>query len=123
MVLLSTVSSGMGARGGSCRQPVNCSAGGLSTRPPDSARVPLSPRLGSSGGQSPFARIGKLVLVTPETASDTILAGAQLFDVDFAGGLNACDTAFKPLFPRGFTAHLIGTERIFTIAKSMLCRD
>lgn len=41
----------------------------------------------------------------------------------YAGGLNACDAAFKPLFPNGFTAHLIGTERIFTIAKSMLCRD
>ncbi|WP_230531319.1 ligase-associated DNA damage response endonuclease PdeM [Microvirga roseola] len=41
----------------------------------------------------------------------------------YAGGLNACDAAFKPLFPKGFTAHLIGTERIFAIAKSMLCRD
>ena len=41
----------------------------------------------------------------------------------FAGGLNACDVAFKPLFPKGFTAHLIGTERIYAIAKAMLCRD
>jgi hypothetical protein len=41
----------------------------------------------------------------------------------YAGGLNACDAAFKPLFPNGFTAYLIGTERIFAIAKSMLCRD
>lgn len=41
----------------------------------------------------------------------------------YAGGLNACDAAFKPLFPKGFTAHLIGTERIFAIAKAMLCRD
>jgi DNA ligase-associated metallophosphoesterase len=41
----------------------------------------------------------------------------------YAGGLNACDAAFKPLFPTGFTAHLIGTERIFVIAKAMLCRD
>jgi DNA ligase-associated metallophosphoesterase len=41
----------------------------------------------------------------------------------YAGGLNACDAAFKPLFPNGFTAHLIGTERIFVIAKAMLCRD
>jgi DNA ligase-associated metallophosphoesterase len=41
----------------------------------------------------------------------------------YAGGLNACDAAFKPLFASGFTAHLIGTERIFAIAKSMLCRD
>jgi DNA ligase-associated metallophosphoesterase len=41
----------------------------------------------------------------------------------YAGGLNACDAAFKPLFPKGFTAHLIGAERIYAIAKSMLCRD
>jgi hypothetical protein len=41
----------------------------------------------------------------------------------YAGGLNACDTAFKPLFPAGFTAHLIGTERIFAIGRAMLCRD
>jgi DNA ligase-associated metallophosphoesterase len=41
----------------------------------------------------------------------------------YAGGLNACDAAFKPLFPKGFTAHLIGTERIFAIARAMLCRD
>jgi DNA ligase-associated metallophosphoesterase len=41
----------------------------------------------------------------------------------YAGGLNACDAAFKPLFPNGFTAHLIGTERIFAIARSMLCKD
>ncbi|MBZ6078608.1 ligase-associated DNA damage response endonuclease PdeM [Microvirga puerhi] len=41
----------------------------------------------------------------------------------YAGGLNACDAAFKPLFPKGFTAYLIGTERIFAIARSMLCRD
>jgi len=41
----------------------------------------------------------------------------------YAGGLNACDAAFKPLFPKGFTAHLIGQERIYAIAKAMLCRD
>jgi hypothetical protein len=41
----------------------------------------------------------------------------------YAGGLNACDPAFKPLFAGGFTAHLIGTERIFAIGKAMLCRD
>jgi uncharacterized protein len=40
-----------------------------------------------------------------------------------AGGLNACDAAFKPLFPKGFNAHLIGAERIFAIARQMLCRD
>nr|WP_281413594.1 ligase-associated DNA damage response endonuclease PdeM [Microvirga antarctica] len=41
----------------------------------------------------------------------------------YAGGLNACDLAFSPLFPAGFTAHIIGTERIFAIARAMLCRD
>lgn len=41
----------------------------------------------------------------------------------YAGGLNVCDAAFKPLFAAGFTAHLIGTERIFAIARAMLCRD
>jgi uncharacterized protein len=41
----------------------------------------------------------------------------------YAGGLNACDAAFKLLFPNGFTAHLIGTDRIFAIARPLLCRD
>jgi DNA ligase-associated metallophosphoesterase len=41
----------------------------------------------------------------------------------YAGGLNACDAAFKPFFPQGFTAHLIGSDRIYAIARSMLCRD
>ena len=41
----------------------------------------------------------------------------------YAGGLNACDAAFKPLFPSGFTAHLMGEGRIFAIGRAMLCRD
>lgn len=41
----------------------------------------------------------------------------------YTGGLNACDAIYKPLFPKGFTAHLIGTERIFAISQAMLCRD
>ncbi|MGO4704885.1 ligase-associated DNA damage response endonuclease PdeM [Microvirga sp. 2MCAF38] len=41
----------------------------------------------------------------------------------YAGGLNACDDAFEPLFPGGFMAHLIGSERIFAITRAMLCRD
>jgi DNA ligase-associated metallophosphoesterase len=41
----------------------------------------------------------------------------------YAGGLNACDAAFKPLFPNGFTAHLIGDGRLFAIGRAMLCRD
>jgi DNA ligase-associated metallophosphoesterase len=41
----------------------------------------------------------------------------------YAGGLNACDQAFQRLFPTGFAAHLIGSERIFAISRAMLCRD
>lgn len=41
----------------------------------------------------------------------------------YAGGLNVCDAAFKPLFPSGFTAHLIGDGRLFAIGRAMLCRD
>lgn len=41
----------------------------------------------------------------------------------YAGGLNACDAAFKPLYPRGFTAHLLGDGRLFAIAARVLCRD
>ena len=41
----------------------------------------------------------------------------------YAGGLNACDPAFKTLFPQGFTAHLMGDGRIFAIGRAMLCRD
>ena len=41
----------------------------------------------------------------------------------YAGGLNVCDAAFKPLFPNGFTAHLIGDGRLFAIGRAMLCRD
>ncbi len=41
----------------------------------------------------------------------------------YAGGLNACDAVFKPLFLDGFTAHLIGDGRLFAIGRSMLCRD
>ena len=41
----------------------------------------------------------------------------------YAGGLNVCDAAFKPLFPKGLTAHLIGDGRLFAIGKAMLCRN
>lgn len=41
----------------------------------------------------------------------------------YTGGLNVCDEAFKPLFPKGFTAHLVGDGRLFAIGKAMLCRD
>ena len=41
----------------------------------------------------------------------------------YAGGLNVCDPVFQPLFPNGFTAHVIGGERLFAIARSMLCAD
>jgi DNA ligase-associated metallophosphoesterase len=41
----------------------------------------------------------------------------------YAGGLNVRDEAFRPLFPDGITAHVLGTERIFTIAEPMLLPD
>ena len=41
----------------------------------------------------------------------------------YAGGLNACDPAFAPLFPGGFTAHVIGRNRLFAIRRSVLCGD
>jgi DNA ligase-associated metallophosphoesterase len=41
----------------------------------------------------------------------------------YAGGLNVCDPAFQPLFPNGFSAHVIGGERLFAIARSLLCAD
>lgn len=41
----------------------------------------------------------------------------------YAGGLNVCDPAFQPLFPKGFLAHVIGGERLFAIARSLLCAD
>ena len=41
----------------------------------------------------------------------------------YAGGLNACDAAFKPFFPKNFTAYLIGVDRIYAISRALLCRD
>lgn len=41
----------------------------------------------------------------------------------YAGGLNVCDPVFQPLFPKGFTAHVIGGERLFAIGRPLLCAD
>jgi DNA ligase-associated metallophosphoesterase len=41
----------------------------------------------------------------------------------YAGGLNACDAAFSGLFPRSFTAHVIGRTRMFGLRREVLCRD
>lgn len=41
----------------------------------------------------------------------------------YAGGLNVRDPVFDPLFPGGFTAHLLGDGRVFAIGRSMLARD
>ena len=41
----------------------------------------------------------------------------------YAGGLNVRDSAFDPLFPGGFTAHLLGDGRVFAIGRAMLARD
>ena len=36
----------------------------------------------------------------------------------YAGGLNVRDAAFVPLFPRGFTAHLMGEARVFAFPRA-----
>lgn len=41
----------------------------------------------------------------------------------YAGGLNVCDPVFEPLFPNGFMAFLIGSERIYAVSKTVLCGD
>ena len=41
----------------------------------------------------------------------------------YAGGLNACAPAFAPLFPGGFTAHVLGRNRLFAIDHRTLCGD
>lgn len=41
----------------------------------------------------------------------------------YAGGLNVRDKAFEPLFPGGFTAHLLGDGRVFSIGRTMLAKD
>jgi uncharacterized protein len=41
----------------------------------------------------------------------------------FTGGLNVRAAAFDPLFPRGFTAHLLGDGRVFAIGRAMLGKD
>lgn len=41
----------------------------------------------------------------------------------YAGGLNCCDRAFAPLFPAGFTAHVIGRNRMYALSRAVLCRD
>lgn len=41
----------------------------------------------------------------------------------YAGGLNACDPVYAPLFPASFTAHVIGRARMFAIDRAVLCDD
>jgi hypothetical protein len=41
----------------------------------------------------------------------------------YAGGLNVRDVAFAPLFPRGFTAHLMGDERVFAFPRARCLGD
>ncbi|WP_371877307.1 ligase-associated DNA damage response endonuclease PdeM [Alsobacter ponti] len=40
----------------------------------------------------------------------------------YAGGLNLLDAAFRPLFPAGFTAHMLGEARVYAIAGDRLAR-
>ncbi|MCJ2071820.1 ligase-associated DNA damage response endonuclease PdeM [Methylobacterium sp. J-030] len=41
----------------------------------------------------------------------------------YAGGLNVRDKAIEGLFPKGFTAHLMGDGRVFAIGRAQLARD
>ncbi|MDJ1157984.1 ligase-associated DNA damage response endonuclease PdeM [Chelatococcus sp. SYSU_G07232] len=41
----------------------------------------------------------------------------------YAGGLNVRHGAFQPLFPDGLTAHLLGEERLYSIAGPLLVPD
>jgi hypothetical protein len=41
----------------------------------------------------------------------------------YAGGLNVCDAAFAPLFPRSFLAHVAGRERLYALDGRVLCGD
>ena len=41
----------------------------------------------------------------------------------YTGGLNVRAAAFEPLFPDGFTAHLLGDGRVFAIGRAMLGKD
>lgn len=42
----------------------------------------------------------------------------------YAGGLNVLDRAFAPLFPgRGFTAHVLGTDRVYAVDPARLASD
>ncbi len=41
----------------------------------------------------------------------------------FAGGLNVLDPAFAPLFGRSFEARMLGEDRVYRVASSMLVPD
>lgn len=41
----------------------------------------------------------------------------------YAGGLNVCDRAFRPLFPDGLTAHVLGDRGVYRVAEAMLRGD
>ncbi|MHB2166852.1 ligase-associated DNA damage response endonuclease PdeM [Alsobacter sp. R-9] len=41
----------------------------------------------------------------------------------YAGGLNVLDPAFRPLFPGPFTAHVLGSGRVYAVPSSALAPD
>ncbi len=41
----------------------------------------------------------------------------------YAGGLNVRDAAFRPLFPEGMEAWMLGDRRVYRIAQAMLLPD
>jgi DNA ligase-associated metallophosphoesterase len=71
--------------------------------------------------------VAKVVLYGRSVRSKAFLTDAERCVLpafgSYAGGLNACDPAFAPLFPAGFTAHVIGRNRVFALPQKVLCGD
>jgi DNA ligase-associated metallophosphoesterase len=71
--------------------------------------------------------VAKVVLYGRSVRSKAFLTDAERCVLpafgSYAGGLNACDPAFAPLFPGGFTAHVIGRNRLFALSQKVLCAD
>ena len=71
--------------------------------------------------------VAKVVLYGRSVRSKAFLSNGERCVLpafgSYAGGLNACDPAFTPLFPAGFTAHVIGRNRLFALSRAVLCGD
>ncbi|WP_183506923.1 ligase-associated DNA damage response endonuclease PdeM [Methylobacterium brachythecii] len=111
-----TVREGIG--GSYCE---NVTIGGLTLRHEPSAKVEegeIAGHLHPCGKVTMRGRsVRRRCFVTDESRLVMPAFGA------FTGGLNVRAAAFDPLFPRGFTAHLLGDGRVFAIGRAMLGKD